>query len=144
MAPENVTEVGIELQEIKNCSCCTASNRPPTMAKRDMVAESISNTPRPAEKVSASSSQICRPPQPVITENVLEAFRALFVSWNPTPTELFEQMLDVSVRGPVDATPNTLPPEFATGPPEIYSPTSAPLKNRVALRYTRQQENKPS
>jgi len=140
MASGNVTEVCIELQEMENCNCCDVRNQTPVMAKRDMVAESISNTSRLVENVSTpSSQQSCSPPHPATTGNVLKTSRALFGSWNPTPTELFEQMLDASVREPVDTTPNTrrLPPKFGTGPPAIYSPTSTPSKNRIALRYTR-------
>lgn len=139
MASGNVTEVCIELQEMENCSCCAVRNQTPVMKKRDMVAESISNTSRLVETISTPSSQSCSPPHPATTENLLKTFRALFASWDPTPTQLFEQMLDASVKGPGDTTPNTrnLPPKFGTGPPEIYSPTSAPSKNRVALRYTR-------
>ena len=139
MASGNVTGICIELQEMESCNCCDVRNQTPVMAKRDMVAESISNTSRLVENVSTPSSQSCSPPHPATTENVLKTFRALFGSWNPTPTELFEQMLDASVREPVDTTPNTrrLPTKFGTGPPKIYSPTSTPSKNRVALRYTR-------
>jgi hypothetical protein len=101
-----------------------------------MVAESISKSSRLVGKVSTPSSQSCSPPHPV-TKNVLKTFRALVGPWNPTPTELFEQMLDASIGEPVVTTPNTrwLSPEFGKGPPEIYSPISTPSKNRVAQIY---------
>ena len=131
MAPGNVTKIGIKLQEIKNCSRCTVRNHPPSISKRDMVADHISNTSRLVGKVSSPSLQTCSPPQPVTRDKVLKAFRGLLGSWYPTPTELFEQMLAISIREPVDTTPNTrrLPPKFGAGPPEIYSPTSAPSRN---------------
>jgi hypothetical protein len=116
MAPENDTEVGIELQEMGNCSCCSHL---PVMAKRDMVAENIPNTLRLAGKVSTSSSQSRSPPHLVTTESVPKTFRALFGSRNSTSAELFEHMLDASVREPVDTSPiRRLPPDGTARNPQ--------------------------